>query len=119
MRPESRADLDHGALPAIQATHQTHDPQAGDVGAVLSSQQNKTLDACNGVSVPVGEGHVSVGETHQDFSCLTFGRRDGASEAMLSHTCVPQETQQLWCVLDCRDLMQGEKMAGIVLHFRN
>lgn len=35
MNPESRADLDHRALPTIQAANHTHDLQAGNVGAVL------------------------------------------------------------------------------------
>lgn len=39
LRPESGADLDHGALPAIQASDQTRDPQTGDVGAVLHSSR--------------------------------------------------------------------------------
>lgn len=41
MNPESRADLDHRTLPAIQPADQTHDLQTGDVGAVL--QRNRTL----------------------------------------------------------------------------
>lgn len=35
MHPESGADLDHCALPTIQAANRTHDPQTGDISAVL------------------------------------------------------------------------------------
>ena len=45
VHPESGADLDHGALPAVQAANHTHDLQAGDVGAVL--RRNKECEEGN------------------------------------------------------------------------
>lgn len=45
MRPESRADLDHGAVPTIQPANHTHNLQTGDIGAVLQRNRargNKT-----------------------------------------------------------------------------
>lgn len=51
MCPESRADLDHRALPTIQPANHTRDPQTGDISAVLheekvGKERGKTLDIC-------------------------------------------------------------------------
>lgn len=41
VRPKSRADLDHRALPTIQPAYDTHDPQTGDIGAVLKRNREQ------------------------------------------------------------------------------
>lgn len=41
MNPESRSDLDHGTLTTIQPPNHTHDPQTGDISAVLQENQNE------------------------------------------------------------------------------
>ena len=94
--PQPRADLDHRALPAIQAANHTQDPQTGDVGAVL--QRNDRCGAENRHHTP--EDHVCFPEcvhnyaaAHQGFISVTLSGGGGSFVALMRSAGVSQETQ--------------------------